>query len=155
MEKVGKVWEVTAMFMGEYNHSIDPKNRISVPAKFREELGERFCVSIGLGGCLYLSKKEDWDAFVNNLNDLPTTRETRQLQRQFTRNAQECEPDKLGRIIIPQGLVDAAGLKKDVVLLGTGKKIEIWDKDRLDGESTDESMEDIVEKLSTEYGLKF
>lgn len=143
------------MFMGEFNHSIDPKNRVIVPAKFRDELGESFVVSKGLDGCLYLSKKEDWEAFANNLNELPTTRESRQLVRSFMKNAQECEPDKQGRIIIPQGLVDEAGLKKDVVLVGAGKKVEIWDKDRLEGETTTESIEDIVEKLSTEYGLKF
>ena len=59
------------------------------------------------------------------------------------------------RIIIPQGLVDLAKLEKDVVLTGAGKKVEIWSKERLDGETPEESMEDIVEKLSTEYGLKF
>ena len=147
--------EVMTMFMGEFDHTIDVKNRVIVPAKFRDELGEKFVVSAGLDGCLYLTKKEDWEEFAGRLAELPMTKESRQLVRFFMKNAQECEPDKQGRIIIPQGLVDIAGLKKDVVLVGAGKKVEIWDKDRLEGETTDESMEDIVEKLSTEYGLKF
>ena len=148
-------WEVKAMFMGEFNHTIDPKNRVIVPAKFREGLGEKFVVSAGLDGCLYLMKNEDWESFAESLNELPINKESRQLVRFFMRNAQECEPDKQGRIIIPQGLVDLAKLEKDVVLTGAGKKVEIWSKESLDGETPEESMEDIVEKLSTEYGLKF
>ena len=71
------------------------------------------------------------------------------------RNAQECEPDKQGRIVIPQGLKELAGLEKDIVMIGSVSKVEIWSKEKLDSQSGDESMEDIVEKLSTEYGLKF
>ena len=83
------------------------------------------------------------------------TNESRQLVRFFMRNAQECEPDKQGRIVIPQGLKDLAGLEKDIVMIGSVSKVEIWSKEKLDSQSGDESMEDIVEKLSTEYGLKF
>ena len=150
-----KEWEAKTMFMGEFNHTIDPKNRVIVPAKYREELGEKFVVSAGLDGCLYLSKKEDWEEFSSHLAELPMKHETRQLVRFFMRNAQECEPDKQGRIIIPQKLKEHAALEKDVVLLGSGSKVEIWSKERLDNESLDESMEDIAERLSVEYGLKF
>jgi MraZ protein len=143
------------MFMGIFNHTIDPKNRIIVPAKYREELGETFVVSAGLDGCLYLTKKTDWEEFAKNLADLPMTRETRRLSRFFLMNSQECEPDKQGRIIIPNTLKELAALEKDVVLVGSGKRVEIWSKDRLDNEVPDDSMEDIVEKLSTDFGLKF
>ena len=148
-------WEVKAMFMGEFNHTIDPKNRVIVPAKFREGLGEKFVVSAGLDGCLYLMKNEDWESFAESLNELPINKESRQLVRFFMRNAQECEPDKQGRILLGEDLIRFAGIKKDVVVVGNGEHIEIWSKERLDGETPEESMEDIVEKLSTEYGLKF
>lgn len=143
------------MFMGEFNHTIDPKNRVIVPAKYRDELGEKFVVSAGLDGCLYLTKSSDWEEFANRLSELPMTKETRQLVRFFMKNASECEPDKQGRIIIPQALKDMAKLEKDVVLVGSGSKVEIWSKEKLDSEIPEGSMEDIVERLSTEYGLKF
>ena len=158
MVESGELWnevEVMTMFMGEFNHSIDVKNRVIVPAKFRDELGEQFVVSAGLDGCLYLTKKADWEEFAKRLAELPMTNESRQLVRFFMRNAQECEPDKQGRIVIPQGLKDLAGLEKDIVMIGSVSKVEIWSKEKLDSQSGDESMEDIVEKLSTEYGLKF
>ena len=147
--------EVMTMFMGEFDHTIDVKNRVIVPAKFRDELGEKFVVSAGLDGCLYLTKKEDWEEFAGRLAGLPMTKESRQLVRFFMKNAQECEPDKQGRIVIPQGLKELAGLEKDIVMIGSESKVEIWSKEKLDSQSGDESMEDIVEKLSTEYGLKF
>ena len=143
------------MFMGEFNHTIDPKNRIIVPAKFREVLGDIFVISAGLDGCLYLTTKEDWEAFATRLAELPFTAETRKLQRHFMRNSQECEPDKQGRILIPQNLKDLAGLEKDVVMVGTGTKVEIWSKERLDGITGDDTMEDIAEKMSVEYNLRF
>ena len=93
-------WEVKAMFMGEFNHTIDPKNRVIVPAKFREGLGEKFVVSAGLDGCLYLMKNEDWESFAESLNELPINKESRQLVRFFMRNAQECEPDKQGSSLV-------------------------------------------------------
>ena len=147
--------EVMTMFMGEFDHTIDVKNRVIVPAKFRDELGEKFVVSAGLDGCLYLTKKEDWEEFAGRLAGLPMTKESRQLVRFFMKNAQECEPDKQGRIVIPQGLKEMAGLEKDIVMIGSVSKVEIWSKEKLDSQSGDENMEDIVEKLSTEYGLQF
>ncbi|MBR4343826.1 MAG: division/cell wall cluster transcriptional repressor MraZ [Lachnospiraceae bacterium] len=143
------------MFMGEFNHTIDPKNRIIVPAKFRDELGENFVISAGLDGCLYLTKKSSWEAFSQQLSELPFTAETRKLQRHFMRNAQECEPDKQGRILVPQNLKEMAGLDKEVVLLGSGSKVEIWSKERLDAETGDATMEEITESMSQKYGLRF
>jgi len=143
------------MFMGEYNHTLDLKNRIIVPSKFRDELGENFVISAGLDGCLYLTKKCDWEAFSKRLSELPFTAETRKLQRHFMRYAQECEPDKQGRINVPQNLKELAGLEKDVVLLGSGTKVEIWSKERLDDDCGNERMEDITENMSEKYGLSF
>ena len=143
------------MFMGEFDHTIDAKNRVIVPAKFRDELGEQFVVSAGLDGCLFLTKKQAWEEFAKKLAELPMTKESRQLTRFFMKNAQECEPDKQGRIVIPQGLKDMAKLEKDVVMIGSGSRVEIWSKENLDNISQNECMEEIAEKLSTEYGLTF
>lgn len=143
------------MFMGEYNHSIDPKNRVIVPAKFRDELGENFVVTAGLDGCLYLCPTNDWKAFVEKLAQLPFTKETRVFQRHFMQNAADCEIDKQGRILIPSNLKELAGLDKDVVFVGVIGKIELWSKERLEANTADETMEDIAEKLSTQFGLQF
>lgn len=143
------------MFMGEYNHTIDPKNRVIVPAKFREELGENFVVSAGLDGCLYLTPKAEFDDFAQRISEIPDMLKARNMRRFFLRNASTCEIDKQGRILIPQNLREQAGLEKDVVLIGTGKKIEIWSKEKLDAISCDDSMEDIVEEMSRDYGLRF
>ena len=143
------------MFMGEFNHSIDPKNRVIIPAKFREGLGDVFVVTAGLDGCLYLCPNKDWEEFVKKLSELPFTRETREFQRFFTQNAAEIEIDKQGRALIPANLKALAGIDKDVVFVGVIGKVELWAKERLDGVTPDASMEDIAEKLSTEYGLRF
>lgn len=143
------------MFMGEYNFSIDPKNRVSVPSKFREQLGERFVISTGLDGCLCLTTIAYWEAFAKQLSELPATADARRIQRFFNRNASETEVDKQGRVLIPQKLKDYAQLDKDVVIIGNGNKIEIWSEEKLDDAGTVESMESIVEKMSVEYNLKF
>lgn len=143
------------MFMGEYNHSIDAKGRLFVPAKFREELGDNFVVSAGLDGCLYLSTQNYFEEFAQNLAALPFTREAREMQRHFLMNASNGEIDKQGRILIPAKLKELANLTKDVVIVGVIKKIEIWDKETLEKGIRDKSMEDIAEKMSAEYGLRF
>ena len=143
------------MFMGEFNHSIDPKNRVIVPAKFREGLGENFVVSAGLDGCLYMWTYADWENFVMRLEELPFTKETRELQRFFSQNSSELEFDKQGRVLIPAKLKELAAIDKDVVFVGAIGKIELWAKERLDGVAPSAPMEDIAEKLATEYGLRF
>lgn len=143
------------MFLGEYNHSIDPKNRVIVPVKFREQLGDKFIVSIGLDGCLFLMTTEAWDEKLSALMKLNTSFEQRQLVRYFSHNSSECETDKAGRILIPLNLVKMAGLKKDVVLSGAGDKVEIWSKEKYDENTIAESPESIVERLAAENGLVF
>lgn len=143
------------MFMGEFNHSIDPKNRVFIPSKFRDGLQDNFVMTAGLDGCLYLCPYPDWEGFVMKLNELPITKETRELQRFFMQNAAEISLDKQGRAIIPANLKSYAGIDKDVVFVGVIGKVELWAKERLDNLHSDKAMEDIVEKLSTEYGLRF
>lgn len=115
------------MFMGRYNHTIDPKGRLSIPSKYREILGDEFVVSKGMDGCLFVYADEDWKAFEAKLASLPlVNEEARQFARYFLSGAQYVTVDKQGRILLPQDLRDFAGLEKDVVLAGTGGRIEIW-----------------------------
>lgn len=142
------------MFMGEYNHTIDSKGRIIVPAKFRETLGEEFVVTLGLDGCLFLYPNEEWQSFVQQLKNLPGSKDARQLQRYFMAGAANCEVDKQGRILIPVRLREQAGLEKDIVFVGVLSKIEIWSKERWDGNNNYDNMDEVAEHMS-ELGLSF
>lgn len=142
------------MFMGEFNHSIDAKGRIIVPAKFREDLGEEFVVTLGLDGCLFLYPDSEWREFVEQLKHLPGNRQARQLQRYFLAGATTCEVDKQGRILIPAKLREHAKLEKDVVFVGVLGKIEIWSKELWDANDDYGDMEAIAENMS-ELGVSF
>lgn len=140
------------MFMSQYNHTIDAKGRVIIPAKFREKLGESFVITKGLDGCLYGYAKEEWNAFEEKLGTLPiTNKNSRQFTRFFLAGAAECELDKQGRILIPSVLREFAALDKDVVLVGVASKIEIWSKERWE-ESNGEyetNMDDIAMNLES------
>ena len=142
------------MFTGEYEHSIDAKGRIIVPAKYRDGLGENFTVTLGLDGCLFVYPDKEWESFVEKLKNLPGNKEGRQLQRYFLAGAASCEMDKQGRILIPQKLRDAAGLTKDIVFVGVISKLEIWSKEKWEANNIYENMDEIAEHMS-EYDLKF
>ncbi|BCJ95275.1 transcriptional regulator MraZ [Anaerocolumna cellulosilytica] len=142
------------MFMGEYNHSIDGKGRIIIPSKFRETLGDEFVVTQGLDGCLFVYPNDEWMNFVNQLKNLPGTKEARQLQRYFMAGAASCEVDKQGRILIPTKLREQAALEKDIVFVGVLNKIEIWSKERWESNNDYENMDQAAEHMS-EFGLSF
>ncbi len=141
-------------FTGKHSHSIDAKGRIIVPAKFRENLGESFIVTLGLDGCLCMYSNDEWDLFLEELKKLPGTREARQLKRFFMASAEDCEVDKQGRVLIPTELREAAGLVKDVVSVGNLNKVEIWSKERWEETTNYGSMDEVAEHLS-EYGISF
>ena len=90
------------MFMGTYEHGLDAKGRVIIPAKLREDLGESFVVTLGLDGCLFAYPMNEWEGFIEKLKELPGTKEARMLQRHFLANAAPCELDKQGRILVPQ-----------------------------------------------------
>ncbi|MCM1027441.1 MAG: division/cell wall cluster transcriptional repressor MraZ [Roseburia sp.] len=119
------------MFMGRFNHTIDPKGRLSIPSKYREILGDEFVVSKGMDGCLFVYAIDAWKVFEEKLASLPLINvEARQFARFFLSGAQYVTVDKQGRILMPQDLKEFAGLEKDVVLAGMGSRIEIWSLDR-------------------------
>ncbi len=142
------------MFMGTYEHGLDAKGRVIVPAKLRDDLGESFVVTLGLDGCLFAYPMNEWEGFVNKLNELPGNKDGRKLLRHFLANAAPCEVDKQGRVLIPAKLREYAGLEKDVVFVGVLSKIEIWSKHRWDNSDDYDDIEDIADHMSS-FGLSF
>lgn len=149
-EKGGDV----SVFTGSYEHSVDTKGRIIIPSKFREELGERFIVTQGLDGCIFIYPMNKWEEFVEQLQKLPGNKEGRKLHRYFLAYATEVEIDKQGRALIPQGLRDMAEITKNVVLVGVIGKIEIWDKTKWEQENTYKDMDEVAERMA-EFDLRF
>ena len=136
------------MFMSEYNHTVDAKGRLIIPSKFREILGDEFVISKGMDGCLFVYANDDWNAFEQKLTSLPLiNKEARQFARFFLAGAAQVEVDKQGRILLPASLRSFANLDKDVVLVGVGSRIEIWDKEKYEALSADENMDDIANAM--------
>ena len=138
------------MLIGQYQHNIDAKNRVIVPAKFREDLGERFYVTKGLDGCLFVLSEEGWKRLQDKIVAMPMSK-ARQLQRLFFSGAAEVEPDKQGRILIPQPLRDYASIEKDVTFIGTGDRAEIWSTEcwtQFNDNLTEDSIAEAMDALS-------
>ncbi len=114
------------MFRGEFNHSIDAKGRVIIPAKFREELGERFVITKENGGCLAVHPMDKWEVLEKKLESLP--RRDFDVQRYFLGSASEEGIDKQGRTLVPIALREFAGIEKEVVIVGILDRVEIWDK---------------------------
>ena len=141
------------MFMSEYNHTLDTKGRLIIPAKFREVLGEEFVISKGMDGCLFVYAGDDWNAFEQKLTSLPLiNKEARQFARFFLAGAATVEVDKQGRILLPAALREFAGLEKDVVLVGVGSRVEIWSKERYLENNDFDDMDEIAEHMA-ELGI--
>ena len=152
VELNGRKWGATVMLMGEYNHTIDAKGRLIVPAKFREVLGDEFVVTKGLDNCLFVYPNDEWQKFEEKLQTLPlTNKNARQFTRFFLAGAASVEVDKQGRILLPSVLREFAGLEKDVVLVGVASRIEIWSKDRwLQSISTyDDDMDEVAANMES------
>ena len=136
------------MFMGTYDNSLDAKGRVIVPSKFREALGDRFVITRSLDPCLCVYDMPAWERFVQKLSGLPyNTRKQRELVRFFMSSATEVEPDKQGRILLPQKLRTHAHIEKNVVLLGVGARIEIWDPETYENDGISDDMNEIAEEL--------
>jgi MraZ protein len=117
------------MFIGEYSHSIDPKRRVAMPSRFRSELGSRVVVTRGLDSSLFVYPMKVWEELAAKLGSLPIGEAaTRSFTRLQLAGATDVELDSQGRILIPDYLKDAAGLKKNVVVVGIYNRLEIWDE---------------------------
>lgn len=129
------------MLLGEYRYNVDVKGRVSVPSKFRDDLGQSFVVTKGLDNCLFMYSKTEWETFEEKLKQLPLTNaDARTFIRFFFAGATEVEVDKQGRINIPQVLRDYAGIKKDVVIAGVATRAEIWDSEAWDKYTSSEAL---------------
>ncbi|WP_028782679.1 division/cell wall cluster transcriptional repressor MraZ [Thalassobacillus devorans] len=138
------------MFMGEFQHSIDTKGRIIVPAKFREGLGDTFVLTRGLDQCLFAYPMTEWRILEEKLKKLPLTKkDARAFTRFFFSGAVECEVDKQGRVNIAQPLRNFADLEKECVVIGVSNRIEFWAKDKWETyfEESEESFAEIAENM--------
>ncbi len=136
--------------MGEYHHSIDDKGRIIIPSKFRYELGEKFIITKGLEGCLFVYPKNEWENIISKLKTLPfTKKDARTFMRFFISSATECEFDKQGRINITSPLAVYAGLVKECVVIGVNDRLEIWSKQSFNDNLTtnEDNIADIADSL--------
>ncbi len=117
------------MLIGEYTHSIDDKNRVSLPAKFRSEMGKKLVITPGLDNCLFVFTLKEWSTIESKLN---TSSILQSDNRSFTRfmfgGAVEAEVDSIGRILVPDFLRDRASLKNKVVIIGVSNRVELWNE---------------------------
>ncbi len=118
------------MFIGEYNHNLDEKGRLAIPAKFRSLLKEGAVVTRGLDNCLFLYPKKEWEALAKKLANLPTISQpkARALARLMLAGAMDVDFDNQGRITLPEYLRKFSGLKKETVIAGLYDKLEIWEE---------------------------
>jgi len=134
---------------GKYRHTVDPKGRLFVPSKLREELGEAFYVTLGLDHCLTVYTEAGWQAILDRYNAMPLS-QSRKIRFLFA-NAAKCEPDKQGRFLLPQDLRNYAGLSQEVTFIGQGNHAELWDSaayDALERETlTPENLAAAMEEL--------
>ena len=140
------------MLLGTHDHTLDDKNRLTLPAKFRESFAEGIVVTRGYEGCLRVFRREDWDRHVESrLAPLdPLSKETRRLQRFHFAHATEADLDKQGRVMIPAPLLELAGISREVVVAGMRDHVEIWDREawRRELAAVEGSAEDVAERLA-------
>lgn len=135
------------MFMGEYQHTLDGKGRLILPAKIREGLGDTFIATRGLDECLFVFTREEWGALETKLKQLSLVKpEARAFSRYLFSGAAELESDKQGRVLLPPNLRDYAKLEKEIVVIGVANRVEIWDKEAW--KNYNERMGPTVEQLS-------
>lgn len=142
------------MFIGEYQHALDTKNRMIVPVKLRDGLGSNFVITKGLDGCLYAYPTKEWQILEEKLKKLPiTNKDARSFVRFFFSGACEIETDKQGRGLIPQNLKEYAGIEKEIVSIGVLSRVEIWSKEKwIKYNDSDIDFDSIAEKMS-ELGI--
>ena len=145
------------MFYGEYEHAIDRKGRLIVPAKFRQALNEYDVKSLfltrGLDGCLFLFPESEWRSAENRFKQIPFTKgEGRRFNRLFFSGATEVTVDRLGRLLVPKTLKEFAQIKQEVMIVGVSNRIEVWAKEKWQAfyESSRQSFEEVAERVMLE-----
>lgn len=138
------------MFLGEYQHSLDDKSRITIPAKFRDGLGASFVMTRGLDACLFVYPRDDWNIMEQKLRTMPLSRsDARQFIRFLFSGAAELDLDKQGRVLIPSKLREYAGITENCVVIGVGTRVEIWDANKWQSysETAADSFGDLAQGL--------
>lgn len=138
------------MLIGEYYHNLDEKKRLIIPSKFREEIGNKFIITKGLDGCLYVYSMESWEKIINKLKALSfTKKDARTFKRFFLSSASLCEFDKQGRITLNASLVEHASIIKECVIIGVDDRLEIWALEKLNTliDLTKDKLDEIAENL--------
>lgn len=142
------------MLLGEYEHTLDDKNRVTLPAKFREAFADGIVLTRWMEGCVAAFGREQWEMLVDGrLAELDTlSAEARKLQRYFFAGAADGELDKQGRIVIPPPLLGHGGLERDVVVAGVHDHVEIWNRAawRAQLAELEGSAEDVAERLAAQ-----
>ena len=143
------------MLIGEYEHSLDAKGRLIMPAKLREDIGEKFIITKGLDGCLFGFSQNEWKKKKKKLKTLPlTNKNARDFVRFFLSGATECEIDKQGRFLIAGNLREYAEMEKEVAIIGVGTRIEIWNKEKWKQYNSDENISaDAIAENMTMLGI--
>jgi len=139
------------MLLGEHEHSLDEKNRLTLPAKLRAAFEDGVVLTRGLDGCLYAYPRSEWERQAGRLSSLdPLAESSRVMQRHFFAGASQGELDRQGRLVVPAGLLDYAGLQREVVVAGVFDHIEIWDRTRWRSQPHQEEgrAEDAAERLA-------
>jgi len=136
------------LFKGEYNHQLDAKNRIRIPAKLKAELGVGYSITRGVDKCLYIIPKEEMDKLTSKLEQFDMYDAEKQKGiRSVLRLAYDPEEDNQGRIVLTEKLRSYAGIEKDIVFLGVGNRIEIWDEKEYEKYNENENFDNIVSSL--------
>ena len=145
------------MLIGEYIHTIDEKNRVSMPAKFRQELGKKIIITPGLGQCLFIFTNKEWEKVSKKLSDSDSDlsflkADQRNFNRYMFGRAAEAEIDSIGRILIPDFLKERIGLKNSVAIIGVKDRVEIWNEKTWSENKTvvEKQAEQLAEKLGNE-----
>lgn len=143
------------MLIGEYEHSLDVKGRLIMPAKLRTDMGEKFIITKGLDGCLFVFSQIEWSNFESKLKELPlTNKNARDFVRFFLSGATECEIDKQGRFLLVNTLREYAEITKEVIIIGVGTRLEIWNKDKWKKYNSNENISaDTIAENMTMLGI--
>ena len=142
------------MFLGRFEHSVDNKGRVAVPARFRDKLSGELIITRGNDRCLYLFTEEAWGPLAEKLNALPTgDQDARNMRRAIFSAAEPVELDKQGRIIIPDHLRQYASIDGNVAVIGVGNYIEIWDLQSWN--TLDDTIERSVDVIASHLSGQF
>ena len=143
------------MLIGEHTHTLDTKKRLSLPAKFRKELGKTVVITKGLDSCIFLYSTKEWKNFAGKLNELSMGQgDTRAFSRYFLGGAVEVDIDSAGRILIPDFLKDLSHLQTKVMVVGLGNRVELWDEERWNNYQLElESKADLVAEKLGDIGM--